>query len=153
MYPHTALPTTERLLPHPRYYLLLMKAETQEDSLYDTSQIYTIHYKFSKSEKIYLAENKKRSYPYTRGYISRCCKSPYFSDDMFPCLESQICHYQGQGNIIIWGDFNAWTGAQPEVISSQGDSFITQQAPTIHLHLLPRNNFDTLMNSNGRELL
>ena len=59
----------------------------------------------------------------------------------------------GAANIIICGDFNARTGAQPEVTSSQGDSLISQQAPTIHLHLPPRNNFDTVMNSNGRELL
>ena len=44
-------------------------------------------------------------------------ESPYYPEDIFSCLESEICYYQAQGNILLCGDFNARTGTHSDVTS------------------------------------
>ena len=71
---------------------------------------------------------------------------------MFHELETDTCHFQAQGNVLICGDLNARTGLHPDILNSQGDHFIAQNTPfnTIFSH---RKNFDSSTNRNGKDLL
>ena len=79
-------------------------------------------------------------------------ESPYFNEDTFYDLESEINHFQSLGNVMICGDLNSRTGEGLDFINTQGDSFIT--GDNIHVPVYsPRQNYDKITNAHGRELL
>jgi hypothetical protein len=80
-------------------------------------------------------------------------ESPYYSEEIFPTLEEETCHFQAQGNVLICGDTNARTGTLPDLTSTRGDSFITGHTVSNCLNLPHRNNSDSTVNKNGRDLL
>ena len=80
-------------------------------------------------------------------------ESPYFSEDTFSTLETEISHFQAQGNVLICGDTNARTGTLEELIDPQGDKYITNGNMS-HAFTLPhRNNSDQVINRSGRDLV
>ena len=86
-------------------------------------------------------------------YISPPSESPYYSEEIFPTLEEETCHFQAQGNVLICGDTNARTGTLPDLTSTRGDSFITGHTVSNCLNLPHRNNSDSTVNKNGSDLL
>ena len=81
-------------------------------------------------------------------------ESPYFNEEFFNTLHTEIVHFQAQGNVMVCGDLNARTGIENDSIDPKGIKHVFGQAP---LHLSPtqmwRNNPDKLINKNGRELV
>lgn len=81
-------------------------------------------------------------------------ESPYFTEEFFNTLHTEIVHFQAQGNVMVCGDFNARTGKENDCIESKGNNHVFGQTP---LHLTPtqikRNNSDKIVNKNGRELV
>ena len=78
--------------------------------------------------------------------------SPYFEEDIFETLHSEITYFQAQGNMLLTGDLNGPTGTEPDVIDPQGNNhvfgqFILFTKPTI----THQNNFDSEINQSVRE--
>ena len=53
--------------------------------------------------------------------------SPYYSEETFPNLHTQICRFQAQGNVLICGDLNARTGCRPDSNPDNGNVHIFGQ--------------------------
>ena len=51
-------------------------------------------------------------------------ESPYYPEDMFPSLETEISHFQAQGNVLICGDTNARTGLLSDLTDPEGDKYM-----------------------------
>ena len=86
-------------------------------------------------------------------YLSPTQNPQYYSEEIFPTLEEETCHFQAQGNVLICGDTNTSTGTLPDLTSTRGDSFITGHTVSNCLNLLHRNNSDSTVNKNRRDLL
>ena len=79
--------------------------------------------------------------------------SPYYSEEIFPHLHTQICRFQAQGKVLICGDLNARTGTHPDSYSESGNKHIFGQNFPRNTTNLPRHNSDPQINKNGRDLL
>lgn len=80
--------------------------------------------------------------------------SPYYKEDTFHDLQTEICHFQAQGSVLLCGDFNARTGTLSDFMNSQGNSHIFGQSHLYHTHMTTnRNSHDSVVNKNGRQLL
>ena len=80
--------------------------------------------------------------------------SPYFDDNIFETLSSEITHFQAQGNVILFGDLNARTGIEPDVLDPKGNDHVFGRTPLFTTPTLPhRNNLDSAMNQSGREVV
>ena len=53
--------------------------------------------------------------------------SPYYSEETFPNLHTQICRFQAQGIVLICGDLNARTGCRPDSNPDNGNVHIFGQ--------------------------
>ena len=45
--------------------------------------------------------------------------SPYFEEEIFYTLHSEIGDFQAQGNVLLTGDLNGQTGIEPDVMDPQ----------------------------------
>jgi len=79
--------------------------------------------------------------------------SPYYSEEIFPHLHTQICRFQAQGKVLICGDLNARTGTHPDSYSESGNKHIFGQNFPRNTTNLPRHNSDPQINKYGRDLL
>jgi len=80
-------------------------------------------------------------------------ESPYFSEDTFHTLETEISHFQAQGNALICGATNARTGTLINLTDPQEDKYITNGNIFNTFTLPHRNNRDQVINKSGRELV
>ena len=80
-------------------------------------------------------------------------ESPYFSEDIFLTLETEISHFKAQGNVLICGDTNTRTGTLTDLIDPQVDKYITNGNISNTFTLPHRNNSDQFISKNGRELV
>ena len=80
--------------------------------------------------------------------------SPYFDDNSFETLHSEIRNYQAQGNVLLIGNVNARTESESDIVDSAGNSHIFR---TSSVHLIPTstkiNSLDYTVNKNGKELV
>ncbi|XP_078272171.1 H-2 class II histocompatibility antigen, E-U alpha chain-like [Rhinoraja longicauda] len=54
-------------------------------------------------------------------------ESPYFEEDLFETLHTEINHFQALGNVLLCGDLNARTGCEPDFIDPQGNNYVFSQ--------------------------
>lgn len=81
-------------------------------------------------------------------------ESPYYSDEIFQTLQSEILQFQSQGSILLMGDMNARTGREIDYIESQGYAFVSDvQINRNKQFERPRQNHDNILNKNGKQLL
>ena len=80
-------------------------------------------------------------------------ESPYFSEDTFHILETEISHFQAQGNVLICGDTDACTGTLTDLTDPQGDKYFTNGNIFNTFTLPHRNNSDQVINKSGKELV
>ena len=50
--------------------------------------------------------------------------SPYFDDEIFNNLESDVAYFSTKDNIMLLGDFNARTSKIEDYVSKEGNTFI-----------------------------
>lgn len=79
--------------------------------------------------------------------------SKHFSPEIFEELEKDIMEFRSKGFLILLGDFNSRTGKYDDHISIEGDNFFTSN--NLEESIIPtvRNNYDNVVNSNGKHLL
>ena len=80
-------------------------------------------------------------------------ESPYYNEDIFESLHSQINHFQAQGSVLICGDLNARTGSLPDYTTENGNNHIFGQSFPQNIVNFPRNNTDDQVNKNGKLLM
>lgn len=81
-------------------------------------------------------------------------ESPYYNDDIFSTLQSEIIYFQSLGSVLLMGDLNARTGKEVDYISSDGDKYIN--GSLIHQqkrHTKTRQNYDNTINRHGKQVL
>ena len=80
--------------------------------------------------------------------------SPYYDDNIFETLHSEITNFQAQGHVILFGDLNARTGIEPDVIDPKGNNHVFGHSSIFATPTIPhRNNLDFQINQNGKELV
>lgn len=80
-------------------------------------------------------------------------ESPYYNENIFETLHSQINHFQALGSVLVCGDFNARTGSLHDYTTDNGNNYIFGQSFQQNSVHLSRNNFDTQVNKNGKLLI
>ncbi len=80
-------------------------------------------------------------------------ESPYYNEEIFESLHSEINHFQAQGSVLICGDLNARTGSLPDYTTDNGNNYIFGQSFPQNTVNFPRNNSDEQVNKNGKLLL
>ena len=76
-------------------------------------------------------------------------KSPYFDEEIFENLETDVLHYSQKGNVMLLGDFNARTSKLEDFISKEGNTFINDITENSFIPA-KRNNFDGPVNEHGK---
>ncbi len=62
-------------------------------------------------------------------------------------VPSIIADFQAQGNVLLSGDLNGWTGTEPDVTDPQGNNHVFGQSPPFTTPTITRgNNLDSEMN-------
>ena len=80
--------------------------------------------------------------------------SPYFEEDIFETLHSEIAYFQAQGNVLLTGDLNGRTGIEPDVIDPQGSHHVFGEPPLFTTPTVShRNSLDSEINQNGKEIV
>lgn len=106
-----------------------------------------------------MVKTKKRAPINRKVFVYLCSiypppsESPYFSEDIFPTLETETCHFQAQGNVLICGDTNVCSGTLADLTDPQGDIYISNENVSHTFTLLHRNNSDQIINKSARDLL
>ena len=81
-------------------------------------------------------------------------ESPYYNEEIFENLHSQINDFQAQGKVLICGDLNARTGSLPDFTSDDGNNHILGSSfPQDLMNLHFRNTSDKIINKNGKSLI
>ncbi len=55
-------------------------------------------------------------------------ESPYYNENIFETLHSEINHFQAQGSVLVCGDLNARTGSLPDYTTDSGNNYIFGQS-------------------------
>ncbi len=81
-------------------------------------------------------------------------ESPYYNEDIFSTLQSEIIYFQSLGPVLLMGDLNARTGREADYISSDGDKYINS-SHTYQQKILTkaRQNYDNTVNTHGKQVL
>ncbi|XP_044033496.1 uncharacterized protein LOC122867160 isoform X1 [Siniperca chuatsi] len=86
--------------------------------------------------------------------VDSLADSPYYEEDIFETLHSEIAHFQAQGNVLLTGDLKGRTGIEPDVIDRQGNNHVFGQSPLFTTATIThRNNLDSEINQSGREVV
>ncbi len=80
--------------------------------------------------------------------------SPYYNEQSFLQLQTDILHFQSRGQVLICGDLNARTGREIDYVNIVDNNHISNDT-TFHSSLVitPRNSYDSLVNTNGKQVL
>ncbi len=80
--------------------------------------------------------------------------SPYYKEQSFLKLQTDILHFQSRGHILIRGDLNARTGREIDYVNIVNNNHITNDT-MFHSSLIitPRNSYDCSVNTNGKQVL
>ncbi len=78
----------------------------------------------------------------------------YYNEQSFLQLQTDILHFQSRGHVLICGDLNARTGREIDYVNIGDNNHISNNT-TFHSSLVitPRNNYDSLVNTNGKQVL
>ena len=107
---------------------------------------------------IWIKLNKKianwEKYIYLCAAYSAPHESPYHNEEFFNTLHTEICHFQAQGNVLLCGDFMPEEELNPTVLTHK-ETIMCLETPLCNLTLTTtkRNNPDSTINKNGRELV
>ncbi len=81
-------------------------------------------------------------------------ESPYYNEDIFSTLQSEIIYFQSLGPVLLMGDLNARTGREADYISSDGDKYINSSHTYQQKRLTKaRQNYDNTVNTHGKQVL
>jgi len=81
-------------------------------------------------------------------------ESPYYNEDIFPTLQSEIVYFQSLGSVLLMGDLNARTGKEADYITSDGDKYINNSHIYQRKHFTKaRQNYDNTINRHGKQVL
>ncbi|XP_044033497.1 forkhead box protein B2-like isoform X2 [Siniperca chuatsi] len=64
--------------------------------------------------------------------VDSLADSPYYEEDIFETLHSEIAHFQAQGNVLLTGDLKGRTGIEPDVIDRQGNNHVFESIHSCH---------------------
>lgn len=56
-------------------------------------------------------------------------ESPYYYEEIFSILLTEITHFQAQGNVLLHGDLNERTGTEHDIEDPQGNNHMFGQTP------------------------
>ncbi|XP_048053738.1 uncharacterized protein LOC125272717 [Megalobrama amblycephala] len=79
-------------------------------------------------------------------------ESPYYNENIFETLHSQINHFQAQGCVLICGDLNARTGSLLDYATENVNNYIFGQSFQQNKIHFSRTNSVSQINKNGRLL-
>lgn len=81
-------------------------------------------------------------------------ESPYYNEDIFSILQSEINYFQSRGSVLLMGDLNARTGKEQDYISSDGDKYINSSLNHQKKGFTKtRQNYDNTINRHGKQVL
>ncbi|KAG1932341.1 kinesin-like protein KIF13A [Pimephales promelas] len=81
-------------------------------------------------------------------------ESPYYNEDIFPTLQSEIVYFQSVGSVLLMGDLNARMGKEADYITSDGDKYINNSHIYQRKHFTKaRQNYDNTINRHGKQVL